>query len=377
MKVKRRSVEQRRNPKKLLALLFVGLFFLSAVPIASADPGWNYRREITIANSGGALTDYQVLVKLTTTNFDYSKANTDGSDLRFTNYANTVKYNYWIEEWDASGESMIWVNVPSVPVGNLKMYMWYGNSAANSESDGDVTFEFFDDFEGTSLDTSKWNMTGQKDSNVTWTLENGYLKFYYTGGTWWSGCYIGTTSFPTISTSNGIGLIAEAKNYHQTGDTSGERDFHQLMIFSDDITPEFDTWGGLVLDNYFKWWQHGNDYDFGNTTNYSINGNIVTYSEHQGSNPLDTNKHNIKLSFQSSDANVVYNGGSLISAISPDINVKVLYLNFEVWRGDGASTYFDEVRVRKYADPEPTTSVGDEEQNGELIPEFPTIAYQS
>ena len=46
MKVKKRGVEQRSNPRRLLALLFVGLFFLSAVPIASANPEWNYRREI-------------------------------------------------------------------------------------------------------------------------------------------------------------------------------------------------------------------------------------------------------------------------------------------------------------------------------------------
>jgi hypothetical protein len=150
--------EQKRNLKMFLSLLFAVIFLASIVPMACADPGWNYRRGINITNSGSDLTDYQVLVTLNTTNFNYSKANADGSDLRFTNYANSTKYNYWIETWNSSGDSRIWVNVSSVSNGDSKMYMWYNNSAAGSESDGDATFNFFDDFGTDSeLDTLLWD----------------------------------------------------------------------------------------------------------------------------------------------------------------------------------------------------------------------------
>lgn len=111
---------------------------------------------VNITNSGGsALTDYQVLVTLNTTNFNYTNASADGSDLRFTNYANTTKYNYWIEDWNTTGDSKIWVNVSSVPAStSSKMYMWYNNFAASSESNGHATFEFFDDLETFNL--SEW-----------------------------------------------------------------------------------------------------------------------------------------------------------------------------------------------------------------------------
>ncbi len=38
------------------------------------------------------------------------------------------------------------MNVPSLPVGDSTLYLYYGNAAATSASDGNATFEFFDDF---------------------------------------------------------------------------------------------------------------------------------------------------------------------------------------------------------------------------------------
>jgi hypothetical protein len=98
--------------KPFSALLFVAMLLLSIIPIASA-PGWNYRRQITITNTGSTLTDYQVLVTLNTSimGSPYCNISDDGSDLRFTNEANTIKYDYWIESWNNSGTSKIWVKV--------------------------------------------------------------------------------------------------------------------------------------------------------------------------------------------------------------------------------------------------------------------------
>ena len=153
MKAKQKSIVDC-VPKRFLTLVVAALLLVSIVPIVSA--GWDCRRAINISNGGGAFTNYQVLVTLNTSNFDYSKANLDGSDMRFADYENSIPYPYWIETWNTSSESRIWVNVFSIPTGNSKMYMWYNNSEASSESNGDATFEFFDDFEGTSLDSSKW-----------------------------------------------------------------------------------------------------------------------------------------------------------------------------------------------------------------------------
>lgn len=117
---------------------------------------WQYRKPITITeNSGNTLTNFQIKVTLTTSNFDYSKANADGSDIRFADTTPTA-LSYWIGTWNPSGNSEIWVKVPSIPASSqATIYIYYGNASATSASDGNGVFDFFDDFPGTSLD-SKW-----------------------------------------------------------------------------------------------------------------------------------------------------------------------------------------------------------------------------
>jgi len=104
---------------------------------------WQYRRAITIDNTGNSntLTDYQVKITLTTSNFDYSKANADGSDIRFIDSDDTTELNYWIQEWNTSGDSIIWVKVPSISADSTKtIYMYYGNTSATAVSDIQNTF---------------------------------------------------------------------------------------------------------------------------------------------------------------------------------------------------------------------------------------------
>ncbi len=93
-----------------------------------------YRRPITIDNTGSSysLTDYQIKVTLTTSNFDYSKAKSDGSDIRFTDSDGVTILDYWIEKWNTSGTSILWVKVPNIPASSTKtIYMYYGNPTAS------------------------------------------------------------------------------------------------------------------------------------------------------------------------------------------------------------------------------------------------------
>ena len=103
-----------------------------------------YRRDITIDNSdGGTLTKYQVLVKLT----DHTHIDSNGDSIRFTDMLNNIKYDYWIESWDTSGTSIIWVEVPLISTGTSYMYLWSTtDTGPSAESNGDATFQFFDDF---------------------------------------------------------------------------------------------------------------------------------------------------------------------------------------------------------------------------------------
>jgi predicted GH43/DUF377 family glycosyl hydrolase len=138
----------------VLALLVVALGSASAPNVKAQvaaddwyDHDWLYRRPVEISNSCGETVEgYQVQVTLGSA-FDFSKALNDGSDLRVTDSDGVTVIPYWVEEWNAGNETAsIWVKVPSIPAGGTTtIYLYYGNPGASSASDGDATFEFFDD----------------------------------------------------------------------------------------------------------------------------------------------------------------------------------------------------------------------------------------
>lgn len=101
MKAKR-SVAKVSNPMKLLALLFVGLFFLSVLPVASASE-WSYRKAITIdhENVVADLADFPALISMTDAELR-DKAQPDGDDILFVNADNTIKWDHEIEYFNDS-----------------------------------------------------------------------------------------------------------------------------------------------------------------------------------------------------------------------------------------------------------------------------------
>ncbi|MBK7212905.1 MAG: hypothetical protein IPH88_06340 [Bacteroidales bacterium] len=78
----------------------VVLLLLTLLPLSETkaqtwyDANWLYRTPVSVANSGAStLTDYQVKISLPPT-FDYSHANTDGSDLRLTLSDGTTEISF-------------------------------------------------------------------------------------------------------------------------------------------------------------------------------------------------------------------------------------------------------------------------------------------
>ncbi len=104
------------------------------------NASWSYRRKITFDNTTAnlgvtseALTDFPVLVKLTSSNIDYSNTKDAGEDIRFTDSDGTTALSYEIEKWDESGTSYIWVKVPSIDINSNTdyIYAYYGNPGAS------------------------------------------------------------------------------------------------------------------------------------------------------------------------------------------------------------------------------------------------------
>lgn len=135
--------------KHTVILAMMGLLFIN--PVIAQDwynSEWNYRRDITIDNPGGVvLTDFQVRIVLDES-FDFSKANSNGSDIRITASDGLTLLPYWIELWNNDdSQAIIWVKVPAISTSGTDIFIYYGNNSATDEADGDSTFEFFDDFE--------------------------------------------------------------------------------------------------------------------------------------------------------------------------------------------------------------------------------------
>jgi len=129
--------------KKVLIFGFVAICLLFLTSVASAswwNVNWKYRREITITNVNGTLTDYQILVELNSTNFNFSHAQENGSDIRFVASDDETLFSHWIEVWNSTNQSAkIWVNVSEITEGT-KIFMYYGNESASDASDVSATF---------------------------------------------------------------------------------------------------------------------------------------------------------------------------------------------------------------------------------------------
>ena len=97
--------------------------------------GWQYRRAITIDRTkvDSDLYNFPVLVALTSSNFNFSKARTDGYDIRFTSSDGTTLLDYERERHNASSQvAEYWVRVPLVSsTSDTVIYMYYGKSDAS------------------------------------------------------------------------------------------------------------------------------------------------------------------------------------------------------------------------------------------------------
>ena len=123
--------------------------------------GWQYRRKINIGNGGSGLTDYQVWIATDEfSSSDWSditsKAQEDMDDFRFRSATGTA-LSYWIEP-DANTPLGFWIKCVNLPAGTTYVWMYYGNSLANMGSNMSDTGIFYDDFDGTSLDGTKWTI---------------------------------------------------------------------------------------------------------------------------------------------------------------------------------------------------------------------------
>ena len=134
---------------------------------------WKYRAKLKVKDHPEA----EAQAKFTLNHQTGMKS--DFADIRFSTI-DGVNIPYWIESKTDSVESVVWLKVPA---GQKRLFVYWGCSAAESESNGEDVFKFFTDFsrysQGTLLSDDILDVSGAPTVNANGYLElsgNDYVK---------------------------------------------------------------------------------------------------------------------------------------------------------------------------------------------------------
>ncbi|MBD3345714.1 MAG: DUF2341 domain-containing protein [Chitinivibrionales bacterium] len=146
------SIDRLRTSVGLVAIISLSLFGADY-----PDSGWSAQAKIYLntsssgANVANPVYNFPVLIRLDSSNFNFSAAKSQGEDIRFTKSDSTKPLYYEIEEWDQTGKrAVLWVKVDTIRGGNSSQYirMYWGNPNASSESNGASVFDSSNGFAG-------------------------------------------------------------------------------------------------------------------------------------------------------------------------------------------------------------------------------------
>jgi len=288
-----------------------------------------YRRRVRITElSGNTLTDYQVKIEIGAGDPIFAHARSAGEDIRFCYYPEEEMLSYWIEKFDPDAEeAIIWVKVPEIPANSeIEIYMYYGNPDVASASDGEATFEFFDDFEGTDLDPDKWS---ELAAGGSYSVSDSILTVQGGAGAW-----------EEIGAKQQFSPPHIYEHYLKSAEQLCE------ALGVDDRSATGSCIGScvdLARSNAPDKWEADREGSFTSVTR------TVSFSD----------KFHV-VSFYVSDAKVEYYVDYVKDA-EITTNVPKDPLGFFEGCKDNGTAWIDWVRVRKYAPVEPSVSVGAEE----------------
>ncbi|MCL5094312.1 MAG: DUF2341 domain-containing protein [Patescibacteria group bacterium] len=260
----------------------------------------------------------------------WQKVKTDGGDIRITDSNGTTQIPYWIESINNSTTAKnykIWAKVPSVTSPTKQIFMYYGNSAAATTSNGSNTFDFFDDF--------------NRADNTT--VGNGWTEDYDIGSI--NGNKLKITGINSTSTGWAIW-----KPYIPTQDMIYEVSMSNVQTPVGNQGAMFHVRG--ETDNRRMGFYYGAPNKM-----YLNNAGWASFGSFTGPYSAD-----LRLDYLKSAGTVnYYENGSLVAANqTPFASSTMNRINF----GDYNSNfiyYFDDLKIRKYAATEPTSSFGSEQ----------------
>jgi hypothetical protein len=126
-------------------------------------PTLQYRRPVTVLQSGGALGAYSVVLTVDTASLIAGgRMRSDCADLRFYSADLSATLPYFVEGPCNAPRTTVLVRLAMVPSGTSRFWMYYGGATFSADPSPADVFEFFDDF--TSL--ASWDRFGSKPAVI-------------------------------------------------------------------------------------------------------------------------------------------------------------------------------------------------------------------
>jgi hypothetical protein len=354
--------------------------------------GWSYRRPVVIDNTNNpnTLTDYQVLVTVDTASLiQQGKMQVDCDDIRFTDSDGSTLLPYWIEGPINAANTKIWVKVPSIPASGTKViYLYYGNPTAQSESS--ITDTFIREIDGAQPLRLRVPMDEGSGSTVYDQSGNNFNGTIF-GATWTQGKYgnalsfdgvddyvdfgtapslSGTTDFSVVlwlkSTFTGGGFIIAQRAPDYQGEwmvnLGGNHNNSALqpgkiyfMVYNGGF--QWEIWSTTAVNN--GQWRNIVAVRQGENGYIYIDGNL----DAQASGPIKSLNNTLKIAIgrdlfeMDQPLQGVVDEVFLFTRALTSAEILDLYNYY----GYATPNYPRRVLVRKRSDPEPTTTVGNEE----------------
>lgn len=290
-----------------------------------------YTLDVDIDNSGVALTDYQVSFELdTATLIAEGKMRSDCGDIRVFDSDQVTPLPYWVESGSCNNSvTRVWTKVDlAVGPSTKTIYATYGVPTLTSDAqNGEDIFVFFDDFDGSSLDTSKWTGDTAQFSVGNGILENTDNNNY---------------RLSSIDTFSGD-IILEVKNIANTGPGNGFMPAGFFSATSNGI--------GYLLHS-------GTDYYRDDSSFISIGGNFLDVG-YDIIYRFVASGSNVDISAQNISGTTTYHSATVPNTISNEtISIGQRYDNGIYNQAYDAD--WDWIFVRQYAATPPTVTNGTE-----------------